>query len=77
MKECLGNFRNLEEITGLSLVNWNIYLLLLIYILIFYFSAGSVDAILLDLGMSSMQVDSTRGFSFRPEFDGDLGKDRL
>ena len=33
---------------------------------------GEVDAILLDLGMSSMQVDSSRGFSFRPEFDGEL-----
>ena len=26
----------------------------------------------MDLGMSSMQVDSTRGFSFRAEFNGDL-----
>lgn len=35
-------------------------------------SDGEADAVLLDLGMSSMQVDSTRGFSFRPEFDGEL-----
>ena len=35
--------------------------------------SSSVDAILFDLGMSSMQVDSTRGFSFRKEYEGELG----
>lgn len=45
-----------------------------IYQFISTYRCGSVDAILFDLGMSSMQIDSDRGFSFRSEYDGELGK---